>query len=765
VTHFLKRFGDRIMAADEYRNKALKYHSYPTPGKLQIEATTPLTTQQDLALAYSPGVAFPCEEIAADPMAARLYTGKANLIGVITNGTAVLGLGDIGSLASKPVMEGKAVLFKRFAGIDVFDIEINENDPKLLAETIERLEPTFGGINLEDIKAPDCFYVEKYLRERLSIPVFHDDQHGTAIVVASALMSALTVVGKDIKQIKLVTSGAGAAALSCLNLLVSMGLDKENIIVTDSKGVIFEGRTQSMDEYKQTFARNTPLRTLAEAMVGADVFLGLSAGNLLKPEVLELMSIKPIVFALANPTPEIDPDLAKKVRPDVVVATGRSDFPNQVNNVLCFPFLFRGALDVGATEINEAMKVACVEALSRLARAGTNDVVANAYHGESLTFGPEYLIPKPFDQRLILELAPAVAQAAMDSGVATQPIEDMEAYRLKLTSFVFRSGMFMKPVFDKAREQLRKVVFAEGENPTVLQAVENIVLEKLCYPIVLARLDVVNRLIAEYGLQMRPGVDFEVIDYDDNETWWSLYHSIAERSGQSLTEARDMVRTSTTIQGALMLKMGLADTMICGTIGRFHRHLKRVLSVTQQGSGINEVSSLSGLILSRNTIFICDTQVTPNPTAEAIAKMTIKASDEVKRFGLKPKVALLSHSNFGSRDSESSQKMREALKLINTLDPELMVEGEMHADAAISSKIRDKIFPHSNLKGAANLLIMPNLDAANITSNMLKVLGGGITLGPILLGCDIAAHIATPSTTVRGLVNLTAIAAARCEST
>ncbi len=753
------------MAADEYRNKALKYHLNPTPGKLQIEATTPLITQQDLGLAYSPGVAFPCEEIVANPMAARLYTAKANLVGVITNGTAVLGLGDIGSLASKPVMEGKAVLFKRFAGIDVFDIEIDEKDPKLLAETIERLEPTFGGINLEDIQAPNCFYVEKYLRERLSIPVFHDDQHGTAIVVASAMMSALAVVEKNIKQIKLVASGAGAAALSCLNLLVSMGLDKDNIIVTDSKGVIFEGRTQSMDEYKQAFARDTPLRTLAEAMVGADVFLGLSAGNLLKPEVVESMGSKPIVFALANPTPEIDPNLAKKVRPDVIVATGRSDFPNQVNNVLCFPFLFRGALDVGASEINEAMKVACVEALSRLARAGTNDVVANAYHGESLTFGPEYLIPKPFDQRLILELAPAVAQAAMDSGVATKPIEDMEAYRLKLTSFVFRSGMFMKPVFDKAREKLRKVVFAEGENPTVLQAVDNIVLEKLCYPIVLARLDVVNRLIAEYGLRIRPGVDFEVLDYDDDETWWPLYHSIAERSGQSLTEARDMVRTSTTIQAALMLKMGLADTMICGTIGRFHRHLKRVLSVTQQGSGINEVSSLSGLILSRNTVFMCDTQVTPNPTAEAIAKMTIKASEEVKRFGLKPKVALLSHSNFGSRDSESSQKMRQALKLIHTLDPELMVEGEMHADAAMSSKIRDKIFPNSNLKGAANLLVMPNLDAANITSNMLKVLGGGVTLGPILMGCDIAAHIAIPSTTVRGLVNLTAIAAARCEST
>ncbi|MFT5659182.1 MAG: malate dehydrogenase (oxaloacetate-decarboxylating)(NADP+) [Gammaproteobacteria bacterium] len=749
--------------AEEYRDKALEYHSKPTPGKLQIEATTPLTTQHDLALAYSPGVAYPCMEIASDPMTARLYTAKANLIGVITNGTAVLGLGDIGSLASKPVMEGKAVLFKRFAGIDVFDIEIDEKDPKLLAETIARLEPTFGGINLEDIKAPDCFYVEKYLRERLSIPVFHDDQHGTAIVVASAMMSALSVVGKDIKNVTLVASGAGAAALSCLNLLVTMGLDKNNIIVTDSKGVIYQGRTQSMDEYKQAFARDTSMRTLAEAMVGADIFLGLSAGNLLKPEVVESMGEKPIVFALANPTPEIDPDLAKKVRPDVIVATGRSDFPNQVNNVLCFPFLFRGALDVGATEINEAMKVACVEAISKLARAGTSDVVANAYHGESLSFGPEYLIPKPFDQRLILEIAPAVAQAAMDSGVATHPIEDMAAYRLKLTGFVFRSGMFMKPVFDKAREKLCKVVFAEGENVTVLQAVDNLVLEKMCYPIVLARLDVVNRLIAEYGLSIRPGVDFEVLDYDDDKEWWSLYHSIAERTGQSLTEARDMVRTSTTIQGALMLKMGKADTMICGTIGRFHRHLKRVLSVSQQGLGLNEVSSLSGLILSRNTLFICDTQVTPDPTVEAIAKMTIVAAEEVKRFGLKPKVALLSHSNFGSRDSESSVKMRKALKLINELDPTLMVEGEMHADAAMSARIRDKVFPNSNLKGSANLLIMPNLDAANITANMLKVVGGGVSIGPILLGCNIAAHIATPSITVRGLVNLTAIAAARCE--
>ena len=749
---------------EEYRDKALEYHLKPTPGKLQVEATTPLTTQHDLALAYSPGVAYPCEEIAADPMAARLYTGKANLVGVITNGTAVLGLGDIGSLASKPVMEGKAVLFKRFAGINVFDIEIDEKDPKLLAETIARLEPTLGGINLEDIKAPDCFYVEQYLRERLSIPVFHDDQHGTAIVVASAMMSALSVVGKNIEDVTLVASGAGAAAISCLNLLVTMGLDKNKVIVADSKGVIYQGRTESMSEYKQAFARETSIRTLTEAMVGADIFLGLSTGNLLAPEAVESMAKNPIVFALANPTPEIDPNLAKKVRPDVVVATGRSDFPNQVNNVLCFPFLFRGALDVGATEINEAMKVACVDAISKLARAGTSDVVANAYQGESLTFGREYLLPKPFDQRLILEIAPAVAQAAMDSGVATQPIGDMAAYRQKLTAFVFRSGMFMKPVFDKARDSVRKVVFAEGENPTVLQAVDSIVLEKLCYPIVLGRLDVVSRMIAEYGLNIRPGVDFEVFDYDDDKAWWSLYHALAGRAGQSLNEARDMVRTNTTIQGALMVKMGKADTMICGSIGRFHRHLKRILSVSQQGAGLNEVSSLTGLILSSNTVFICDTQVTPDPTAAAIAGMTINAAEEVKRFGLQPKVALLSHSNFGSRDSESSTKMRQALKLINELNPGLMVDGEMKADSAMSEKIRNKIFLNSKLEGSANLLVMPNLDAANITANMLKVLGGGVSIGPILLGCNIAAHIATPSTTVRGLVNLTAIAAARCET-
>ena len=749
--------------AEEYRENALRYHLKPSPGKLKIEATTPLTSQQDLALAYSPGVAYPCEEIAADPINARLYTAKANLIGVITNGSAVLGLGDIGSLASKPVMEGKAVLFKRFAGIDVFDIEIDEKDPELLAQTIERLEPTFGGINLEDIKAPDCFYVEQYLRERLSIPVFHDDQHGTAIVVAAALKSALAVVGKEIGKVNLVASGAGAAAISCLKLLVTMGLQKKNIIVTDLNGVIYEGRTESMDEFKQSFANDTSKRTLGEAIVDADIFLGLSAGNILAPEMVGSMAKDPIVFALANPTPEIDPRLAREARADAIIATGRSDYPNQVNNVLCFPFLFRGALDVGATEINEEMKIACVDAISKLAREGTSDVVANAYHGESLTFGPEYLIPKPFDQRLILKIAPAVARAAMDSGVALEPIDDWDAYHQKLTAFVFRSGLFMKPVFDKARENLRRVVFVEGENFTVLQAVENIVMEKLCHPIVLGRLDVVNGLIKEYGLSIRPDRDFELLDYDDDEEWWTLYHSLTEREGKTESEARELIRNSTTIQGALMVRMGKADTMICGTIGRYHRHLQRLLSVSQQGDGVDKVSALSGLIMSDHTVFICDTQVTPDPSAETIAKMTLSAAEEVRRFGLKPKAALLSHSNFGSRDDESSRKMRQALALIHQLDPSLMVEGEMQADSALVPRIRNATFPNSNLEGEANLLIMPNIDAANITFNMLKALSRGISLGPVLLDCPIAAHIVTSITTVRGLVNMTAIAAARRE--
>jgi len=747
--------------SDENREKALNYHRKPTPGKLRIEATTPLTSQHDLTLAYSPGVAYPCLEIEKDPLAAREYTARANLIGVITNGTAVLGLGNIGAMAAKPVMEGKAVLFKRFSGIDVFDIEINESDPHKLAETIERLEPTFCGINLEDIKAPDCFYVEKYLHERMSIPVFHDDQHGTAIVVAAAMLSALEVVGKELGNVRMVVSGAGAAALSCLNLMVSMGLDKSKVMVCDSRGVIYHGRTDYMDEYKQGYAIDTELRTLGDAVAGADVFLGLSAGNVLKPEMVESMTSKPIVFALANPTPEIDPAEAKRVSPDVVLATGRTDYPNQVNNVLCFPFLFRGALDVGATEINQAMKIACVEAISRLARAGTSDVVASAYQGESLTFGPDYLIPKPFDQRLILEIAPAVAQAAMDSGVAERPIEDMRAYRQKLNAFVFRSGLFMKPVFDTARTDRRRVVFAEGENPKVMQAVDNIVQEQLCFPIVLGRKKVIKSIIKEYALTAKPGKDFEIFEYEENEDWWRTFHGYTERRGKTLSEARDILRNSKTTQAAMMVKLGLADAMITGTIGRFHRHLGRILSVSQQDDGFERVSALSIIISSKFTLFIADTHVTDEPTAEAIAEMTALAAKEVARFGLKPKAALLSHSSFGARETESSCRMRKALELIQAIDPELMVEGEMQADLALRPVLRAEQFPNSNLKGVANLLIMPNLDAAHIAMNLIKTGADGVPIGPVLLGCDIAAHIVTPGTTVRGLVNMTAIAAAR----
>ena len=746
---------------DDNREKALNYHAKPTPGKLRIEATKTMTSHHDLTLAYSPGVAYPCLEIEKDPLAARKYTARANLVGVVTNGTAVLGLGDIGALAAKPVMEGKAVLFKRFAGIDVFDIEVDEKDPHKLAETIERLEPTFCGINLEDIKAPDCFYVEKYLRERMSIPVFHDDQHGTAIVVAAAMKSALEVVGKDIGEVRLVASGAGAAALSCLNLLVTMGLDKRKVIVCDSRGVIYNGRAESMDEYKAAYAVDSDLRTLGEAMAGADVFLGLSAGNLVKTEMVESMTEKPIVFALANPTPEIDPAEAKRVCPDVVMATGRTDYPNQVNNVLCFPFLFRGALDAGATEINQEMKVACVDAISRLARSGTSDVVASAYHGESLTFGPDYLIPKPFDQRLILEIAPAVAQAAMDSGVAERPIEDMKAYRQKLSAFVFRSGLFMKPVFDLARATQRRVVFAEGESPKVLQAIESIVQEQLCMPIAIGREDVIRANIHEYGLTIEAGKDFEIMEYADHEDWVQNFYESTQRRGKTLSEANEILSNSKTTQAAMMVKMGLADTMICGTIGRYHRHLGRIFGVAQQDEGFEEAAALTIIITGKYTLFIADTHVNHDPTPESIAKMTVLAATEVARFGLKPKAALLSHSSFGSRDSASSLKMRKALSLIKQTHPELMVEGEMQANLALSPQAMAEQFPNSDLVGVANLLIMPNLDAAHIAMNLVKSGADGVPIGPILLGCDISAHIVTPGVTVRGLVNMTAIAAAR----
>ena len=746
---------------DELRDKALEYHRNPAPGKLCIEATTPLATQQDLALAYSPGVAVPCNEIEADPLKAADYTARGNLVGVISNGSAVLGLGNIGPLASKPVMEGKAVLFKKFANIDVFDIEIAESDPMLLAHTIERLEPTFGGINLEDIKAPDCFIVEEYLRERLHIPVFHDDQHGTAIVVAAAMMSALEVAGKRLEEVKLVASGAGAAALACLDLLVSMGLDRKKVIVTDLNGVVHAGREEGMDPWKARFAADTPHRSLAEAIAGADVFLGLSAADVLKPEMLATMAERPIVFALANPNPEITPDRAHAVRDDVIIATGRSDYPNQVNNVLCFPFLFRGALDVGATEINQAMKIACVKAISRLARAGSgSDIVSSAYAGETLRFGPEYLIPKPFDPRLIVEIASAVAQAAMDSGVASRPIEDMEAYRHRLNSFVYRSGMIMKPVFDRARGSGCRVVFAEGENPRVLQAAQNLAREGMAYPMLLGRPDIIKQQLRELALDLREDEEFEILYDIDEERYAEAYYQQMKRRGVTRDEARSLIRSNHTLQAAMMVRLGDADTLICGSIGRFDQHLDHMLAVSGQHSR-EGVAALNVHILKSGPLFICDTQVNPRPDAEDILRMTLAASLEVERFGLKPKVALLSHSNFGNREGKSVRVMQKALERIRECAPELEIDGEMQADAALNELKRLERFPDSTLTGQANLLVMPGLDAGNITANVLKSLGGGITIGPILMGCDLPGHILTPSVTVRGLVNMAAVAVAQ----
>ena len=747
---------------EEFRQQALDYHRKPKPGKLAIQSTTPLETQIDLALAYSPGVAYACEEIEQQPLSASQYSARANLVGVITNGTAVLGLGAIGPLASKPVMEGKAVLFKKFADIDVFDIEIDEKDPLLLAQSIERLEPTFGGINLEDIKAPDCFIVEEYLRSKMDIPVFHDDQHGTAIVVAAAMTSALDLTGKSIEEVKLVASGAGAAALACLNLLVAMGMKKENIIVTDIAGVVYEGRVEEMDPYKARYAVDTPMRTLKEVITGADVFLGLSAADVLKPEMLQSMASNPIVFALANPNPEIDPQLAQRIRDDLIIATGRSDFPNQVNNVLCFPFLFRGALDVGATEINESMKLACVKALSQLARAGSaSDVVSSAYAGETLSFGPKYLIPKPFDPRLIIRIAPAVAQAAMESGVATRPIEKMSDYRDRLTSYVFRSGMIMKPVFDVARNSECRVVFAEGANLRVLQAVEYIVQEKIAFPILLGRPDEIKRQIKQHGLKIREDVDFEIRYEIDEKKYADCYHRILQRRGITLEEAFAHVRASETLQAALMVKTGDADTLICGSIGRFHQHLRRITDVAEQPRGAHSLATLSVHTLSSGTYFICDTQVNILPSAEEIAHTTLLAAKEVERFGIKPKVALLSHSNFGDRDSDSSVKMRQARNIILQMAPDLEIDGEMQADSALSEIKRRARFTGETFSGTANLLIMPNLDAGNIAFNMIRVLGDGVAIGPILLGCKLPGHVLNSSISVRGLVNMTAVAVAQ----
>ncbi|MEM9682702.1 MAG: NADP-dependent malic enzyme [Pseudomonadota bacterium] len=748
--------------AKDLKQRALNYHRRPTPGKLQVVATKPLGGQHDLSLAYSPGVGAACEAIVADPAEASTLTARANLVGVVTNGTAVLGLGNIGPLAAKPVMEGKAVLFKKFAGIDVFDIELDAADPDRFCDIVAGLEPTFGAINLEDIKAPECFQIEARLRERMNIPVFHDDQHGTAIIVAAAIRNGLDVVGKKIEDVKLVTAGAGAAAIACLDMLVKIGLRVENIIATDLHGVLWEGRPQPLDARQQVYVKDTDKRTLADAIAGADVFLGLSAPGVLKPEMLAEMAERPLVMALANPVPEILPDEVRAVRHDAVIATGRSDFPNQVNNVLCFPFIFRGALDVGATTINDAMEIACVEALAALARAELSEVVVAAYGGQVPSYGPEYLIPKPFDPRLISTIAPAVARAAMDSGVATRPIEEFPAYVERLEQFVFRSGLVMKPVFDAAKRDLRRVVFAEGEEERVLRAVQVVLDEAIAIPILIGRPKVIDRRLVKLGLRIRAGTDFEVIDPTSDKRYreyWSAYHDIMARSGVSPDEARRVVRTNTTVIGSLMVRKGAADSMICGTVGRYARHLEHVLDIVGIANGARDVSALHALVLDKGTYFLCDTQVSQDPTVEELVEMTLLAAEQVRRFGIEPKVALVSHSNFGSSNHPQSRKMRDAVAAIRERAPDLAIEGEMHADAALSETIRARIFPNSTLDGAANLLVMPSLDAANIAFNLVKLLGDGIAVGPMLIGAAASAHILTPSVTVRGITNMTALAA------
>ena len=747
--------------ADSLREAALAYHRTPKPGKLEITATKPLANQRDLALAYSPGVAAACDAIVEDPGEAAHLTARANLVAVITNGTAVLGLGAIGPLASKPVMEGKAVLFKKFAGIDVFDIEVSELDAAKFIDIVAALEPTFGGINLEDIKAPECFEIEAELRARMNIPVFHDDQHGTAIIVTAAVYNGLRLVGKELDQVKLVTSGAGAAALACLNLLVAMGVRRENIWVTDIAGVVYQGREEQMDRWKEVYAQATDARTLDDVIDGADIFLGLSAPGVLKPEMAARMAEHPIIMALANPVPEIMPEEAKKVRPDAIICTGRSDYPNQVNNVLCFPYIFRGALDVGATSINEEMKIACVKALADLAQAEPSEVVAKALGGEAPAFGPDYLIPSAFDPRLILEIAPAVARAAMDSGVATRPLEDFKAYCEDLTRFVFRSGMIMKPIFQRAQQNPARLIYSDGEDERVLRAVQVVVDEGLAQPILVGRPAVIERRIERLALRLRPGEDFELIDPQDDpryQDYWQTYHGIMERKGVIPDTARTVARTDTTVIAALAIHRGEADAMLCGLDGGYQKHLDHVIDIFGLAEGVRDCSAVNMLILSSGTYFLADTYVTPDPTAEEIAEMTLMAAAHVRRFGTEPKVALLSHANFGSADTPSARKMRAALALLHAQAPDLEVEGEMHGDAALNEELRQRIFPNSRLKGSANLLILPNLDAANIAYNLIKAMANGLSVGPILIGLARPAHILTPSVTARGIVNMSALA-------
>ncbi len=748
--------------SEDLRKSALDYHRFPRPGKLAIQATKPLANQRDLALAYSPGVAAACEEIAADSLTAALYTSRSNLVAVITNGTAVLGLGAIGALASKPVMEGKAVLFKQFADIDVFDIEIDEQDPEQLIATIARLEPAFGGINLEDIKAPDCFIVERALKERMKIPVFHDDQHGTAIVVCAAVLNGLKLVDKELGEARLVTAGAGAAALACLDLLVSLGLKREHIIVTDIAGVVYEGRTEVMDPYKARYVIDTPLRTLEEALNGADIFLGLSAAGILKAPWLLTMAANPLVFALANPNPEITPEEARTVRPDAILATGRTDYPNQVNNVLCFPFLFRGALDCGATEINEPMKRACVQAIADLARARPSDIVRNAYGGLDLRFGPDYLIPKPFDPRLMEQVAPAVVAAAMASGVASRPIENLDAYRQSMQDRVFRTGMTMRLVFDQARKAVRRVVFAEGEEDKVLQAAQQALEQGIASPVLIGRRSVIEQRLAGLGLAMRADVDFRLLDPQDNpdaEAHFAAFYQRAKRRGYTPAEARVHIRNSSTALSATLLRTGEAEAMICGVVGRYRSHLEQIDLIIGRAKGVGHMTAMNVVVLQSGTLFIADTDVQVDPDTAALVEITTLCVEEVRRFGIEPKVALLSHSNFGSHQDASASKMHEALRLIRASYPELEIEGEMRADLALSQSIRQERFPDSLLEGRANLLIMPNQDAANIAFNLLKLMGEGTSIGPILLGAAKSAHVVTPGLTVRGLLNMTALAA------
>ena len=749
----------------QLRRAALEYHEFPTPGKVAIAATKQLVNQRDLALAYSPGVAAACEEIVKDPSTVYRYTSKGNLVAVVSNGTAVLGLGDIGPLASKPVMEGKGVLFKKFAGIDVFDLEVNERDLDKLVDIIAALEPTFGGVNLEDIKAPDCFYVERKLRERMKIPVFHDDQHGTAIVVGAALLNGLKVTGKDLKSIKLVTSGAGAAALACLNLLVKLGVPRANIWVTDLAGVVWKGRTELMDPDKAEFAQDTPMRTLAEVIEGADVFLGLSAAGVLKEPMVARMAAKPLIFALANPTPEIMPEEVRSVRDDAIMATGRTDYPNQVNNVLCFPYIFRGALDSGATTITDEMEIAAVHAIAELAQAEQSEVVAAAYAGANLSFGPEYLIPKPFDPRLMMKIAPAVAKAAADCGVAQRPVLNFDAYREKLQGFVYASGSIMKPIFSLAKRATHKrVAYAEGEEERVLRAVQVVVDENLARPTLIGRPPIIAQRIEKFGLRLQEGRDYDVVNTEDDHRYrdyWLTYHQMMERRGVTEQLAKIEMRRRLTLIGTMLLHKGEVDGLICGTWGTTARHLGFVNDVIGKRPGVKTFACMNGLLLPGRQVFLVDTHVNADPTAEQIAEITVMAAEELKRFGIEPKAALLSHSNFGSSDLPSAVKMREALVLVRERAPWLTVDGEMHGDTALDAAYRQQLMPRSTLTGEANLLVLPNIDAANISYNLLKTAaGGGIAIGPVLLGAAKPVHILTPSATVRRVVNMTALTVA-----